>query len=345
MKQAILFFLLLNVICKQIQSQTLTRNLVFEGAGIRGIAYGGVIKELENRDLLKNIERVGGTSAGAITALMISLGYNSKEIELIISSTSFSKFNDGNYMLAGGLNRMRKYYGWYKGQKFTTWLEKIIEAKTNDADISFSELERKGFKKLYVTGTSLSSQKLIVFSAESYPNMRVADAVRISMSIPLYFEPVFMTQDGEIVKRPKSKTGLEVMVDGGMIGNYPIRLFDSTKYLGDSSNRFVYNHETLGFRIDRAEQIANDSVNNKLAPFDIYNLKQYVRAFYSLTVENLNRQSLTHEDWERTVSIKDADISSRIRSLSKEEIDTLLQNGNEATRLHFLSRAVKASVN
>ena len=53
-------------------------NLVFEGAGIRGIAYSGAIAELEQHGLLKNIKRVGGTSAGAITALLLCLGYTAR---------------------------------------------------------------------------------------------------------------------------------------------------------------------------------------------------------------------------------------------------------------------------
>ena len=67
------------------------KNLVFEGAGIRGIAYSGAIKVLEEKNLLQNIERVGGTSAGAITALLLSLGYNADEITQLINSTSFKK--------------------------------------------------------------------------------------------------------------------------------------------------------------------------------------------------------------------------------------------------------------
>ena len=38
---------------------------------MRGIAYAGAIKELENNKLISQIEKVGGTSAGAITAMMI----------------------------------------------------------------------------------------------------------------------------------------------------------------------------------------------------------------------------------------------------------------------------------
>ena len=62
-------------------------NLVFEGAGIRGLAYCGVIRELENRNIPDEIKNVGGTSAGAITALMFSIGYNSGDMYDIISET------------------------------------------------------------------------------------------------------------------------------------------------------------------------------------------------------------------------------------------------------------------
>ena len=42
------------------------KNLVFEGGGVKGIAYAGAMKVLEKKGILKNIVRVGGTSAGAI---------------------------------------------------------------------------------------------------------------------------------------------------------------------------------------------------------------------------------------------------------------------------------------
>ena len=108
------------------QTNSQYRNLVFEGAGIRGIAYSGVIKELETRKILTSIENVGGTSAGAITAMMLSLGYTSEEIFKIIADTKFEKFNDGQYFFIGGMHRFKKRYGWYRSKAFTKWLETII---------------------------------------------------------------------------------------------------------------------------------------------------------------------------------------------------------------------------
>lgn len=55
------------------------RNLVMEGGGIRGIAYGGALAELEKQGVLAGIQRVGGTSAGAIQAALLAVGYSPQE--------------------------------------------------------------------------------------------------------------------------------------------------------------------------------------------------------------------------------------------------------------------------
>ncbi len=308
------------------QAKPVIKNLVFEGAGIRGIAYCGVITELETANMMGQIEKVGGTSAGAIVALLISLGYTGKETEEIIGSTNFKKFNDGNYLVAGGINRTKKYFGYYRGNKFETWMEKLIANKTGNPDITFEELNKRGFKELYTTGTCLNKQELIIFSHKTYPKMKVKDAVRISMSIPLYFEAVFIDKDGNTVQHPRNKEGLDVMVDGGLTGNFPIRIFDT------SSQR---NMATIGFRIDSDEQIKNDAEGKSIAAMPVSNLKQYMVAFYSMVIENLNRQQLTKEDWLRTVSISDGDIGSRIRKLSADEINTLINNGRKALKAYL----------
>ena len=96
MKKLLLCILLICQLAAYAQNDTI-RNLVFEGAGIRGIAYSGVIKQLEKQDVLKGVTRVGGTSSGAITALLLSLGYTADEITGIVYNTPYKKFNDGRY--------------------------------------------------------------------------------------------------------------------------------------------------------------------------------------------------------------------------------------------------------
>lgn len=313
------------------------RNLVFEGAGIRGIAYSGVLKELEENKLLADIEKVGGTSAGAITAMMVSLGYDSKDIFEIISKTKFKKFNDGEYIFIGGFSRLSSKYGWYKGDAFTKWLENVIVEKTGDSDISFSELRSRGFKDLYVTATCLNKQKLIIFSADSYPNMKIKDAVRISMSIPLYFEAIFIDGDGKVYEKSNDKEGLDVVVDGGIIGNFPIFMFDSLMIDSFKNEIRIPNHQTLGVRIDSELQIKKDSENKELVPIPINDINDYLVAFYILVLENLNRTPLIAGDWERTISVSSVGISPRIKKLTKAQKESLILSGEMSTRL-FLNK-------
>ena len=317
-------------------------NLVFEGAGIRGIAYCGAISQMESAGTMKEVQRVGGTSAGAITALALAVGYTGRELETITASTNFKKFNDGRFAVAGGINRVSKYFGWYRSREFNQWLGKLIAQKTGNADITFEQLHAQNnrFRDLYVTGTSLNQQKTIVFSHEHFPKMKIRDAVRISMSIPLYFEAVFMDGAGNIYEQPKKKDSLQVMVDGGFIANFPLWLFDSTKYIAghNGSNRFVVNNETLGFRIDREEQIALDKQGKKqLAPLPVNNFKEYMEAFMLLMVESMNRPQLLPNDRLRTVSISDGQLGPRIRKLKKEEVERMLNNGKKAVR-EFLAQ-------
>jgi NTE family protein len=337
--RSIAIWVLLLLTTRQAISQTTVRNLVFEGAGIRGIAYSGAVKELEERNILKNVQRVGGTSSGSIIALLIAIGYRSEEISSIVSNTPYHKFNDGRFFFIGGINRVNKYYGWYLGKHFEQWLAELIKKKVGDENITFLQLKQKGYKDLYVTGTCLNKQSLVVFSYESYPHMKVKDAIRVSMSIPLYYEPVFLDASGTIVRHPKNKSGLDVMLDGGFVANFPIRIFDSTKYFNTvSANVFEPNMETIGFRIDREDQVQNDQRGNALAPMEINSLKEYFGAFYNIIIENLNRQTLTKEDWQRTVSISDGSVGPKVRKLSKEEVDVLVYNGAAGTKRYFTNK-------
>jgi NTE family protein len=186
-------------------------------------------------------------------------------------------------------------------------------------------MHQKGFKDLYITSTCLNKQKSIVFSHITYPKMKIRDAVRISTSIPLYFEPLYIDSIGNMIYRPKQKEGLDLVLDGGFLENFPIHIFDD---LAPDMN-------TIGFRIDSELQVENDKTDRTLVEMPIENLNQYFGAFYNITMENLNRQRLTTEDWQRTVSISDGNVQPRVRKLSKEELDTLINNGKKAVQERF----------
>ena len=311
-------------------------NLIFEGGGVRGIAYVGALQVLDEEKILSAVQRVGGTSAGAIAALTVSLGYKPAEIEKIIYDTRIEKFNDGRYFFVGGLSRLSKKYGWYRGDAFSKWLGRLIEVKTGNESITFKELHDQGFKDLYVTGTSLNNQKLIVFSYVNYPDMKVKDAVRISMSIPLYYEAVCIDSIGHVQDIRKAKGKYDIMVDGGFTGNFPIFVFDSLKMVNDAIIR-VPNASTIGLRIDTEAQIEYDTEQKGIAPMNVERFKDYMGAFYNYVIENLNRSSLQDSDWKRTVSISSGGVGPKVRKLPLADKNLLINNGRVAMRAFLVS--------
>jgi NTE family protein len=311
-------------------------NLVFEGAGIRGIAFVGVLQELNDNHKIAMLEKVGGTSAGAIAALTLTLGYTPSEIEKLIYETKLQKLNDGRFFFIGGVARLNRNYGWYRGKAFTKWIEQIIAKKAGDSEITFEEMHEKGFPDLYVTGTSLNHQRLIIFSRENYPHMKVKDAVRISVSIPLYFQAVCIDSTGKIkIKRKKWTTNDDLMVDGGFTGNFPITIFDSLSL----NNIRIPNEGTVGIRIDSPDQIYYDHNSQGLAPVKIQSFRNYVGAFYNYVIENLNRQTLTRDDWGRTISVSSGSIGPKIRKLTIAEKEELIRNGRTAAH-QFLQKTI-----
>ena len=324
------------------------RNLVMEGGGVRGIAYGGALQELEKQGVLQNIQRVGGTSAGAIQAALLAVGYSADEIIDVINRTPVQRLNDGQFMFVGGSTRLLKQYGWYRGDQFTKYLSELVGRKTQQPNLTLGELHALAqqhpghYRDLYTTGTNLTLQRSQVFSYETHPQMRVADAVRISMSIPLYYRAVLLDAHGNVVRKPAPGQAVQVLVDGGLLANYPLNLFDDARYLDTQTSDTlpatgaVVNPQTLGLRLDRAEQIALDTLANgrqALARYSITSFPSYVGALYNVALENLNPAQAA--DWSRTISISTAGISPKVKRMPTAQKQLLVENGRKGAQAFF----------
>lgn len=257
------------------------RNLVFEGGGVKGIAYAGAIQVLESQGILPNITRVAGTSAGAITATLLALGAGSQDIAQIVGGTDFRQFMDSSLLPTSNIWRLVQDYGWYKGDAFAAWMQGIIKQRSGDAGTTFAQLRvlkaRGGaFRDLYMVGTDLSRQQALTFSGDDTPDMPIWYAARTSMSIPFFFRSVM--------------AGGDVRVDGGVSWNYPIDMFDDARFLEDPkqgvkpdyptlySDTQVYNKETLGFRVDTADEIAAEKRTWQSPPDKVDDIEDYIKA-------------------------------------------------------------------
>ena len=73
------------------------RNLVFEGGGVKGIAYVGALQVLEAEGITKQITRVGGTSAGAINALLMAADFSVNKTKKVLYEVDFNDFKDDSW--------------------------------------------------------------------------------------------------------------------------------------------------------------------------------------------------------------------------------------------------------
>jgi len=301
------------------------RNLVFEGGGVKGIAYVGALGELESRGMLEDVERVAGTSAGSIVATLLALDYSVSEMWEILWSLEFRDFLDDSRGVVRDTGRLLSDFGWYKGDFFRAWMAELIGRKTGNPEITFEELEalrgEHGYCVLYVIGANLSTGRSEVFSATHSRRWSVADAVRISMSIPLFFA---------------AERGAEgqVYVDGGLLQNYPVALFD------ESGSR---NDKTLGLRLDSREKIEEfEGAAPETRRID--DIFEFTVALMKTMLSAHENQHLHSGDWARTIYIDTAGIGATDFDLTKAQKQTLVENGAAGGRHYFSRKSVDSSV-
>lgn len=323
------------------------KNLVLEGGGVKGIAYVGALDVLTEKEILNQIERVGGTSAGAINAILLALKFSPNETKDILWSLDFNKFMDDSWGAVRDTKRLIENFGWYKGDYFRDWIGKLIKQKTGNSESTFADIEamkdKNGFKSMYFIGTNLSTSFSEVFSAEHTPRICVADAVRISMSIPLFFAAIRSTRR-------------DVYVDGGVLDNYPIKLFDRKKYVVSNNcsepdyykkinnqfigadrpiSEYVYNKETLGFRLDTKEEIAAFRDHAEPQHRKIDHFFDYTWALINTVLEAQQSSHLHSDDWQRTVYIDTMGVQTTDFDLSDEKKKALVKSGSDGAINYF----------
>ncbi|MCE9687448.1 patatin-like phospholipase family protein [Shewanella sp. AS16] len=317
------------------------KNLVFEGGGAKGIAYIGAMQVLEKEKIIDQISRVGGTSSGSINAVLLAAGYSNTEMLKILKTLDFSDFKDDSWGVLCDMKRLKNKYGWYKGDYFSDWIGQLLKDKTGSANITFKALAEHSRKELFVYASNLSTTFGEVYSPEHTPRMRVVDAVRRSMSIPLFFQAV--RDDRE-----------DVFADGGVINNYPVKIFDRKKYLGNKSlervpsyyeeenkklmtilpksSPYIYNKETLGFRLDSVQDIGvfRDGQTPKRA--EIEHFLDYTMQLVKTLLSVQDSQHLHSDDWQRTVYINTFGVGTTDFNLTDKVKEMLVKSGKDSTK-------------
>ena len=215
-------------------SSSLAADLVLEGGGVLGIGHVGALTVLESAGY--SFPRVAGTSAGSIVGAMVAAGMRSSRVKEIIGSLDYRRFTDRSLLdrvpIGGPLLSLLTDDGVFEGNYLREWLgnllvdecgvETFADLAIDDPDSSLPPQRRF---RLVVTATDVTRGELVHFpwDYERYGlepgRQRVVDAVRASMSIPFFYEPVTLVS---------SEGTPSTLVDGGVLSNFPIDIFDRT---------------------------------------------------------------------------------------------------------------------
>ncbi|CAM3250891.1 patatin-like phospholipase family protein [Filibacter tadaridae] len=219
---------------------------------MKGFALVGAYQVLEEKGY--EFRRVAGTSAGAILASFIAAGYSGKEIERLLDEQDFNELLDPRRLIIPlpSMKWIRLYWqlGLYQGKALENWFLEKLAAK---GVYSFSDLPPGSLKLI---ASDLTNSKMIVLpddlesygiDADSFP---IARALRMSCGIPFFFEPL----------RLLAKSGETIVVDGGVLSNFPIWLFED----GDGKNE----RPVLGLKLSGSkEEMPGHKIKNALDLF------------------------------------------------------------------------------
>ncbi len=296
---------------------------VFEGGGIKGIGLVGAVSVTEEKGY--RFENVAGTSAGAIVASLIAADYTANEMKNIMDELDYSKFKDKSLLdkipLIGPILSVGFEKGIYEGDVFEKWLRKLLAEKGVH---TFGDLVMEEYKdnpkyryRLQVIAADMTRGKMIVLPGDieaydiSPDKLDVAHAVRMSMSVPFFFEPV-LVQDTE--------GNTSYIVDGGVLSNYPVWLFD------DGTDDPPW--PTLGYKLVEP---------NEGMPHVIRGPLSMLAALFSTMMEAHDSRYIEDSDFVRTVPIPTLGVRIIEFDLSPERSEALYKSGREAAE-DFFSR-------
>jgi len=269
-------------------------SLVFEGGGVRGIAYVGIIRRLHEAGLLGNIKNIGGSSAGSQIAALLALRFTITEIEEIMIELPLESFKDNSCGCFRDIYRFINEFGYNKGEFMNNYFEDIIKRKTGIKEATFKNLYDKTNMHLRITGTCLETESLEVFDHINTPDMPVSLAIHISSCIPFFFKAV--------------KYNKRTYVDGGCLKNLPLDLFLDKE------------GKTLAFDLVSNEEDKDHRIRN---------LKDFTMTFVNMMHLAANRVDVDDEKVE-VVKINTGNVSAFDFDIDSNKMEYLIACGYKA---------------
>ena len=304
--------------------ETLKADAVFEGGGVKGIGLVGAVAIAEERGY--QWVNVAGTSAGAIVAALLAAGYEAAEMKKILAELDYNKFKDTSLLdkipLVGPLASVVFEKGIYEGKFFERWIRELLRQKGVE---TFKDIIRDEYRddkryrfKLRVVASDISQGRLLILPQDIADygirpeDLNVAAAVRMSMSIPFFYEPVKL--------RNMKTNQISYIVDGGILSNFPVWLFDSEGEIPE--------WPTFGFKLVEPEE-EHEIPHRVSGPISL------ITALFSTMMEAHDARYIKDEQFIRTIPIPTLGVGTTEFDISLEKSEALYQSGTKAAERFF----------
>lgn len=298
-------------------------DLVLEGGGVKGIALVGALGVLEREGF--RVHDVAGASAGAVVGALHAAGYTAEELRGIVGRLDLRAFGDAGWgrrlPAVGAPLAILRRQGFHRGRAFRTWISELLEARRVR---TFADLARPGggdAHRLQVIVSDLTNRELLALPRDAGrlgldPDaVEVALAVRASIGVPFVFEPVRVRN---------RETGREhVLVDGGVLSNFPVWLFDcDDEPARPTFGLLLVESDPRAPLVPAAPEPAR--ARGVRAAFDLG------RDLLQTMLEARDRRYLETADFVRTIRIPTGSTGTFDFELTSERVEALLAAGAEA---------------
>lgn len=302
-------------------------DIVLEGGGMRCIAHAGALSVAEARGY--RWQHCAGTSAGALVAALLAAGYSAAELRSLLTHLDFARFaQDRGWRGWRGAQLARLFLtgGLHTGAYLEDFLRTHLRAKGKR---TFGDLVCAGQEhepahspwryRLVVIAADITNGRLLrlpqdMLAYGQHPDeLDIALAVRMSASIPFFYQPVLRCdQHGRLYR----------VVDGGLLSNFPIEIFD---VVGAPA------YPTFGLRlVDDPSAPAGST-----PPPARENLWQFSRELLKTMLTAHDRLYLDDHAYVRTIAIPVKGISGTQFDLSRAQIEQLYRSGENAAEDFF----------
>ena len=302
-------------------NRTTSVNAVFEGGGVKGISLTGAVRAAENHGIV--FRRVAGTSSGSIVAALLAAGYSADEMRMAIEKTPLRELLSRNPLfdlkLIGPAVRLFWKKGLYSGKKLEAWVESLLAAK---GIRTFGDLPPG---KLRIVASDITNGRLLVLPRDIAPygippnRFSVARAVRMSTSIPYFFDPVVVRQPLKERKKHALKARASYIVDGGLLSNFPLWLFGE-----DGAEEASV--PVIGFQMVGRSDFRPHAIDGPISMF---------QAMFETMLSAHDERYISKNNRIRTVKIPTLGVGTADFHLGKEKSDELYRSGLEAGEKFF----------